>query len=320
MGTNNITPPAFKSQRGEKWLPVVNRPGRAIGVLFGTFFMMLILLSLVSALLFGANGDGMTTKGLRIISVAQDLFVFILPAILAAFVATRLPASLLAVDVKPRLMTVFLAVVVMVTSLPAMEWLIDLNNSIHFPESLSWLEDTLRGMEDSASSGIESISGGTSVGDLIISILIIGILTGIAEEMFFRGALQNLFMSMPRVNKHLAIWIAAFIFSFMHFQFFGFFPRLLLGAYFGYLIWWSGSLWVPIIAHAFNNTMVVVLSWIAAQGGTTQSIEEASSLSVGNNPATIILSIIVTVLGIIILRRNALRNNSHYRNPNNELI
>lgn len=309
METNNITPPAFKSQRGDRWLPVVNRPGRAIAVLFGTFFIMLILLSIVSALIFGTNGEGMTAKGMRIISIVQDLFVFILPAILAAFVATRLPASLLAVDVKPRLMTVFLAVVVMVTSLPAMEWFIDLNNSIHFPESLSWLEDTLRGMEDSASAGIEAISGGTTVGDLIVSILIIGVLTGIAEEMFFRGALQNLFMSMSRVNKHFAIWIAAFIFSFMHFQFFGFLPRLLLGAYFGYLIWWSGSLWVPVIAHAFNNTMVVVMSWIAAQGGTTQSLEEASSLSVGNNPATIILSIVVTVLGIIILRRNALRYN-----------
>lgn len=313
METNNITPPAFKSQRGDRWLPVVNRPGRAIAVLFGTFFIMLILLSIVSALIFGTNGEGMTPKGMRIISIVQDLFVFILPAILAAFVATRLPASLLAVDVKPRLMTVFLAVVVMVTSLPAMEWFIDLNNSIHFPESLSWLEDTLRGMEDSASAGIEAISGGTTVGDLIVSILIIGVLTGIAEEMFFRGALQNLFMSMSRVNKHFAIWIAAFIFSFMHFQFFGFFPRLLLGAYFGYLIWWSGSLWVPVIAHAFNNTMVVVMSWIAAQGGTTQSLEEASSLSVGNNPATIILSIVVTVLGIIILRRNALRHNRRYQ-------
>lgn len=309
METNNITPPAFKSQRGDRWLPVVNRPGRAIAVLFGTFFIMLILLSIVSALIFGTNGEGMTAKGMRIISIVQDLFVFILPAILAAFVATRLPASLLAVDVKPRLMTVFLAVVVMVTSLPAMEWFIDLNNSIHFPESLSWLEDTLRGMEDSASAGIEAISGGTTVGDLIVSILIIGVLTGIAEEMFFRGALQNLFMSMSRVNKHFAIWIAAFIFSFMHFQFFGFLPRLLLGAYFGYLIWWSGSLWVPVIAHAFNNTMVVVMSWIAAQDGTAQSLEDASSLSVGNNPATIILSIVVTVLGIIILRRNALRRN-----------
>lgn len=313
METNNITPPAFKSQRGDRWLPVVNRPGRAIAVLFGTFFIMLILLSIVSALIFGTNGEGMTPKGMRIISIVQDLFVFILPAILAAFVATRLPASLLAVDVKPRLMTIFLAVVVMVTSLPAMEWFIDLNNSIHFPESLSWLEDTLRGMEDSASAGIEAISGGTTVGDLIVSILIIGVLTGIAEEMFFRGALQNLFMSMSRVNKHFAIWIAAFIFSFMHFQFFGFLPRLLLGAYFGYLIWWSGSLWVPVIAHAFNNTMVVVMSWIAAQGGTTQSLEEASSLSVGNNPATIILSIVVTVLGIIILRRNALRHNRRYQ-------
>lgn len=305
MDIKEINSVSFNSQRGDSWLPVVNQPWRAIGALFGVFFIMLVLLSAVSALFMG---DGFSEKGMRIFAVAQDLLVFILPAIVAAFVATRLPASLLTVDVKPRLYTVAMAIIVMLTSLPAMEWLIELNNNMHLPESMSGLEESLRKMEDSASTGIGTLAGSGTVGDLIVGILIIGVLTGIAEELFFRGALQNLFMSMPKVKKHFAIWAAAFIFSFMHFQFFGFVPRLLLGAYFGYLIWWSGSVWVPVIAHAVNNSLVVILSWISLRSGVAESMENAASVSIGTDWYTIALSIVVTAFGLMILRRDALRH------------
>lgn len=59
-------------------------------------------------------------------------------------------------------------------------------------------------------------------------------------------------------NPHVAIWIAAFIFSAIHFQFFGFVPRMLLGALFGYLYYWSGNLWIPMLAHFFNNGIQIV--------------------------------------------------------------
>lgn len=284
---------------------MVNQPLRAIGVLFGVFFIMLVLLSVVSSLLID---DGFTAKGMRIFAIVQDLLVFILPAVVAAFVATRLPASLLTVNVRPRLFPIIMAIIVMLTSLPAMELLIEWNNNLHLPESMSGLEESLRNMEDSASTGISALSGGNTVGDLIMGILIIGILTGIAEELFFRGALQNLFMTMPKVKKHFAIWAAAFIFSFMHFQFFGFVPRLLLGAYFGYLIWWTGSVWVPVIAHAFNNSLVVLLSWIAARSGVAESVENAAAINLGTDWYTITLSVAVTALGLIVLRRDALRH------------
>lgn len=305
MDIKEINSTSFNSQRGSGWLPVVNQPLRAIGVLFGVFFIMLVLLSVVSSLLIG---DGFTAKGMRIFAIVRDLLVFILPAVVAAFVATRLPASLLTVNVRPRLFSIIMAIIVMLTSLPAMELLIEWNNNLHLPESMSGLEESLRNMEDSASTGISALSGGNTVGDLIMGILIIGILTGIAEELFFRGALQNLFMTMPKVKKHFAIWAAAFIFSFMHFQFFGFVPRLLLGAYFGYLIWWTGSVWVPVIAHAFNNSLVVLLSWIAARSGVAESVENAAAINLGTDWYTITLSVAVTALGLIVLRRDALRH------------
>jgi hypothetical protein len=73
-------------------------------------------------------------------------------------------------------------------------------------------------------------------------------------------------------NAHAAIWVTAFIFSAMHMEFFGFVPRLLLGALLGYLVRWSGSLWLPILAHALNNSLVVICLWIEQLTGNPIAI------------------------------------------------
>ena len=76
------------------------------------------------------------------------------------------------------------------------------------------------------------------------------------------------------MSKPASVWIAAFVFSAMHFQFFGFIPRLLLGAFFGYLYIWSGSIWTSVFAHALNNSMVVITAWLVAKGKTDIDFEQ----------------------------------------------
>ncbi len=93
---------------------------------------------------------------------------------------------------------------------------------------------------------------------------------------FFRGALQRI-MATGGVSAHAAIWIAAFVFSAFHMQFFGFLPRLLIGAFFGYLLWWSGSLWLPVCAHALNNTMALVLEWQRQRRGASVTLDASLS-------------------------------------------
>jgi hypothetical protein len=67
-------------------------------------------------------------------------------------------------------------------------------------------------------------------------------------------------------NSHWAVWITAAIFSFIHFQFYGFVPRFLLGALLGYLFVWSGSLLITIIGHAFYNAAQIVLVYLQEHG------------------------------------------------------
>jgi membrane protease YdiL (CAAX protease family) len=126
------------------------------------------------------------------------------------------------------------------------------------------IEAALRSMEDNASNSVEMMLGPNTIGNLIISVLIVGLLAGFSEELFFRGALQRLLSS--RLSTSAAIWTAAVIFSAMHFQFFGFVPRMLLGAYLGYLLVWSGSIWLPAAVHAFNNIMFIVLRYTTGNG------------------------------------------------------
>ena len=81
----------------------------------------------------------------------------------------------------------------------------------------------------------------------------------------FQKILARLFRS-----GHLAIWVTAFIFSAIHFQFFGFIPRFILGLVFGYLFFWSGTLWLPVISHFINNAFPVILTYM--QGGQKISV------------------------------------------------
>ena len=211
-----------------------------------------------------------------IIIVAQNVLVFIAPAAAFAYLIYQAPWRFLRLDKAPALKDILLVIAVMVASLPAMNYLVELNKLMHLPQWMSGVEEWMRESEDAALELTNSLLSTTSFLEMLWLVLIVGVLTGIAEEMFFRGALLGTFLQ-KSVNKHVSIIFVAAIFSAFHMQFFGFFPRLLLGIWFGYLVVWTRSLWVPIIAHALNNSLVVVATYLA----NTQVIESSGIDSLG---------------------------------------
>lgn len=156
-------------------------------------------------------------------------------------------------------------------ALPFMNQLIEWNASMHLPQWASGLEETLRSWENSNQDITTRILDFKNAGGMLATVAVVGIATGFSEELFFRGALQGVFIH-GGVSKGTAIWVAALIFSAIHFQFFGFVPRLLMGAMFGYLFYWSGSIWLPAFAHALNNSVVVIFSGIGAFSTGVDSI------------------------------------------------
>ena len=173
------------------------------------------------------------------------------------------------------------------------EW----NQNIPFPADMKDAEISMRKMEDQAQIFSEVFLNTATIQGLIINILLIGVLAAVGEEIFFRGLLQNLFLK-GTGNAHVAIWISAFLFSFIHFQFFGFFPRMLLGAMIGYLFYWSGSLWAAILAHFINNAVSVVAYYLVNTGVVEENVAEQSNL------VAALISVPLVIILLIIFKRN----------------
>ncbi len=280
----------------------VRQPGSALILLFSLFAFFLILTPILTGWIGAIIKK--PVAALRIAMVVQDLLVFILPAIITALVSTRLPAKLMAVDVRPNWRMLLLSLLTLLASVPAMNLVIEWNQNIHLPANMGQIEQTLRMLEENAAAVTDMLMAGASIPSLIVSVLIVGALAGFSEELFFRGAIQRLIMS-SRMNPHAVIWIVSLIFSLFHFQFFGFVPRMLLGAFFGYLLWWSKSLWIPVIVHMFNNIVVVCSTWYATNN--PESAFNADKIGTDLNSASSIImvsaSLLLTIVGIMAIRR-----------------
>lgn len=280
--------------------PLAVKPGLALAMLGCLFIFFLMVTSFLVQFIVTKIPD--STAALRIASVLQDILIFILPAIVTALLSTRLPARFLMIEHAPKLTSVVMTLFILLASIPAMNMIVEWNNSISLPQSLKGVEEAMRAMEDNAQTSIKQLIGSPTVGGLIISILIVGLFAGFSEELLFRGALQRLFSF--RMNTHVAIWLAAFIFSAFHLQFYGFIPRLLLGAFFGYLVVWSGSLWLPIIAHIFNNSLVVIAGWLTESKTMESDINNlGTNLADTTDIVLVVVSIILVSAGIYSLRR-----------------
>ncbi len=222
---------------------------------------------------------------LRCAIVLQDIFVFILPVLLTMAIVSVKPLRVIGIDRKVSVRLIAMITLAALVSIPVMNNIVAWNESIHLP--WAQLESMLRNSEDSAKATVEGIMQGSSIGDLVLSVLIMGVLTGFAEELFFRGGLQPLFAFVMR-NRHAAIWATAFIFSAVHLQFFGFVPRLLMGAFFGYLVLWSGSIWASVFAHALNNSLVVINYWLISRGAVSA---DANTFATGSSAIDVTIAV-----------------------------
>lgn len=202
----------------------------------------------------------------------QDVMSFILPALLVMLNFYKKPWKQMGLDKVPSWQGVLMAVMVCIVAMPALNWIVDWNEHLHLPESMAVIETAMRDAEDAAQQMTQMLLNETSVFSLLCVLFVVGIMAGLSEEIFFRGAMLR--MTASNGNSHLAIWVVAIVFSAIHMQFFGFFPRMLLGAWLGYLLMWTRSLWVPIIAHTLNNSIVALANYFVNVGVLDENFVE----------------------------------------------
>lgn len=272
-----------------------SKTGSRIIQLIGVALFFMLVFSLLSVWI--TKGDFSDIKALKLAQFFQSLGLFVIPPFILAYLWSEEPLGYLRINRNPSGEYVLFAVIVMLVAIPAINLLGELNHAIPFPDSLSSLENYLIDMEKRAEDLTIRMLDVNSVGGLLVNIGLIAIIPAVGEELFFRGIIQQVLQT--NLKSHAAVWITAIIFSTIHFQFFGFIPRMLMGAFLGYLLVWTKNMWVPIIAHFANNATAVLFYYFKGEGNTfdIDNIGKSDTYLIG------IISLIAVLLLIYLFRK-----------------
>ena len=232
--------------------------------------------TLLSQLIFGINltgdasildqtGNAALVNAFRLFQGLAAIGTFILPALGAAYLFSNQSSEYLGLEKKSKGIHLFAVFILLIVTIPFINWMMQINGEMNLPSSLKGLQDWMEMTEAQASKITKLLLGNTGVSDLLINLIVIAIIPAIGEELLFRGVIQKLFTELAN-SKGFAVILTAVLFSALHMQFFGFLPRFALGVLLGFLYVWSGSLWVPITAHFINNAMAVILTWYMERG------------------------------------------------------
>ncbi len=216
---------------------------------------------------------------MRTIQFFSALGAFVFPAIWAGYLFSEDKKIYLHTDTPVPYSTLVWTVLSMVFAIPVLNFTLDLNQQLVLPEGLKALEEWMKQSEEAMAKATEAMMYAENLKALLFNIIIIAVFAGIGEEFMFRGVLQNIFRKAIK-NEHVVIWVVAVIFSAIHFQFYGFVPRLLMGAYFGYLLYYTKSIWVPVLAH-FTNNFIGVMTFYYFQDDIDK-MKEMDALGTGS--------------------------------------
>jgi len=233
--------------------------GSALGVVIASSVLKIPLMELNQVL---SNPKPSDANVLMWINNVAQICMFLIPVILYTLIFSS--GQIKGLKKFPIMLVLAAPAIVFSAS-----GLIDLFSSLNYfliPEG-SWLESILLPSEQTGEKMVKVLLGEGSEPYLLLAFFSIAVLPAICEELVFRGVLQPL-LSKAFSNAHIGIWVSAIIFSAIHFQFYGFLPRVVLGAILGYLVLWSGSLWAAIIAHFANNAIAF---WMYKQHGSTET-------------------------------------------------
>lgn len=209
---------------------------------------------------------------------------------------------------KHNLMLYVIATMAMVSLSPLISVTALWNDGMHLPEWLQTMEQWMRSMEEVANDTTLTLMQGDGIGHWIACIVVMAVIPALGEEILFRGCLQKGLQNKTG-NGHLAVWLTACIFSFIHFQFYGFIPRMILGVVLGYFYLYSKSLWIPIWAHFYNNASSVIAYKLFYEGGSETNLSTmgaptdlATEWLVGMAAVSLLMYVAIQSIFVIVAR------------------
>ena len=253
-----------------------------IGLILGTVIGL--------AYVFITKSDPYDLNALRFMQISSQIFTFVLPPIAYAFLVKEKPVNALGLK-KSKILWVFIGVAMIFAIMPFNSILAEWNANLTLPESMSKIEQLMKQMQEAATEMIEKFVNVDTIGGLVLNLFMIAGLAALGEELLFRSIIQTSLIKICK-NVHIGILIASVIFSFIHFEFYGFFPRLILGMLLGYMFYFSGSIWIPMLMHFLNNGTVVLIYFLNNKGITNIDVDTFGQTSI----PVLIVSIVVMIV------------------------
>lgn len=273
-----------------------------VKIVFDLVLMMMFtlvgifLIALISKMnTFEVNSDKYNIVTTLSQGVSQ-IFIFLLPALLISLLYSGDIKSFF--NIRKVSFTASFGIVMLIFLLiqPLVVILSETNSLLSFPDSLKSIEQSLRDLEDAAKEMTNRMLSVNTFDRYLLNLFVFAMLPAIGEELFFRGLLQKHVIELTK-NYHWGILITALVFSGIHFQFFTFLPRVLLGIVLGYLFVWAKSIWLPAFAHFLNNALAVTMFYIATVYGINQESIENFDINI----VTIILTIVCTAVFVYLM-------------------
>lgn len=222
----------------------------------------------------------------KLIQLVTAIGTFVIPPFVLAWLFDGQPSSYLSLRKSPGKISALAVIVLMAGALPCINFLGELNTRMQLPSFMHGLETWMKQSEENAARITGMFMNMKNTADLLSTLLIIALIPAVGEELLFRGVIQKIFTGWLK-NNHTAVWLTAFLFSAMHMQFYGFIPRMLMGAMLGYLLVWSGSLWLPVIAHFSNNALAVLFTYFYKPGTGNFN---ADTIGIGEGQTLLLIS------------------------------
>lgn len=236
----------------------------------------------------------------RYMQIISHLGLFILSSFLLAWLFGRRIFQYLYLNRFPRIEIYLLSALVIFAALPLINYILELNMQMHLPKYLQPVEEWMRRTEAAAERTTLAFLRVDTISGLFFNLFMIAVIPALGEELMFRGVIQRIFLRWSS-STHIAVWTSALIFSAIHLQFFGFFPRMILGALFGYMVVWSGSIWPAILAHFVNNAAAVIAFYLFHHQLTDDTLQ---NIGKGNDGIYLaLLSLLVTLALLVAIRR-----------------
>jgi membrane protease YdiL (CAAX protease family) len=241
-------------------------------LLLGIPFFLMIFSSVIMYLIQMAMGIESTNASTSWLLVEQGVvstLTFIVGAFLYIYLTHKNPMAYLGMTPTGNIWLYIIASIAMFCIMPLVSATAVWNDSLKLPQALQELEKLMRLMEDTANDFTIQLMSESGAVHLFSALFVMAFIPALGEELLFRGCIQK-GLENKIGNAHVAVWITAFIFSFIHFQFYGFLPRAILGVALGYFYVYGKSLWIPIWAHFLNNaTSVLAYKMLYQETGET---------------------------------------------------